>query len=624
MKRKSKKTKKIGKGAHSGLVISLGVHAAAFFLAGLLVVFSVVKKKEVTFIPPPSVERPKMKLKKPKVKVKKSAKPAAPTRIMAKVTKADMPDLQLPEMGGSGSGFGGIGDLGGFDTMPDLSQVSIFGGTQSVGNDFEGEVYSLVHDRKGGTTPMGQDAFRDVLRKYVLSGWKDSVLSRYFRSPKKLYTTHIMVPPIPTAMAPGVFGVPELEDYYLFIKYEGKLVHKEDIKFRFWGVGDAYIFVNVGGKEVLMAAWEFHHPWFGWWTSTAGGDRTHILGNMRMVVGDWIELKAGEPLDMKVLFGEWKGGAVTGMLLVEVEGVEYPTARTGGPLLPAFKTEPLSWDTITEISRFLPEDECSLTTGPVFNDFYEAPTSSEEEVVVEVPVVDEVKPTAKTADSDMRLWSMKDGRELEAEFVTAVAGNAVFKTVKGRQKKIPMKALSDADRSYIRHSKPPTLDINFAKTTEPRKFGGTVEGEAPPVRGSFYTFSTRIKQTSVRPYGFGLTAEYFAIGDEIGANKHMLLDYKKADFTLSAENDFSFKFTGSPVELLDYTINSERHGKRYGGFLVVITDSRGEIIYHKTPSEDLYRNLDNLRKIRVGWYFDKECNRCLPTPPTPWGDAGKN
>ena len=81
---------------------------------------------------------------------------------------------------------------------------------------------------------------------------------------------------------------------------------------------------------------------------------------------------------------------------------------------------------------------------------------------------------------------------------------------------------------------------------------------------------------------------------------------------------------GPPVELLDYTINNERRGPRYGGCLVVIKDSRGEVIAYQTPSENLYRNVDNLRNIHVGWYFDKDCNRCLPTPPEPWAEGGGN
>ncbi len=611
------KSKGVIKGAPSGLVISLLIHAAAFLLAGLFVVFEVFEKEEPKFEPPKAVERPKMKLKKPKVKVKKSAKPKATTRIVTKVQKASMPDIQLPEMSGLGEGL--VGNVGGFDLLPDLSDVSVFGGGQSVGNELEGTVYSLLRTRSGGPASIDVDSFRDVLRKYVLSGWKESVLSRYYRSPKKLYSTHVMVPPIPTALAPGVFGAPELEDYFLFIKYEGKLVYPEDIKFRFWGVGDAYIFVNVGGKEVLMSAWHFHHPWFGWWSSTAAGDRSHVLGNQRMVVGDWVELKAGEPLDMKVLFGEWKGGSVTGMLLVEVDGVDYPTARTGGPLLPAFKTEEFSWDTLTQISRFLAEDECSLTNGPVFNDYHSGKSAST--IAVDTTPEPQVNLEDTQEESNLRLWTMVDGRTREAEFMTMVGGNAILKTAKRKQVKVPLEKLSEEDRHYISLSMPPKLDINFSKTTEPRKFGETFNGTAPPVRGSFYTFTARVKQTSRRLYGHPLTAEFFAIGDEIGGQKHILLDYQQTNFTLTEESDYSFKFSGAPVEMLDYTINNERRGQRYGGYLVVVTDSRGEIIAYQTPSEKLYRNLDNLRNIRVGWYFDKECNRCLPTPPEPFADA---
>ena len=36
----------------------------------------------------------------------------------------------------------------------------------------------------------------------------------------------------------------------------------------------------------------------------------YILGNQELKVGDWITLKAGEPVKMQVLFGEWEGGTV--------------------------------------------------------------------------------------------------------------------------------------------------------------------------------------------------------------------------------------------------------------------------------------------------------------------------
>ena len=178
--------------------------------------------------------------------------------------------------------------------------------------------------------------------------------------------------------------------------------------------------------------------------------------------------------------------------------------------------------------------------------------------------------------------------------------------------------LSETDRSFIMLSIPPKLDINFAKTTKQRKFGTNYDGKESPIRGSFYTFSTRIKQTSVRPYGFGLTAELFVIGEEVGGNKYVLLDYQKAGFALTKENEFTFKFSGNRLELIDYVLQAERRGQRYGGYLVLVKDSRGEIIAHATSSKRFFENRDSLMKIKLGWYFDKECSRCLPTPPRPW------
>jgi hypothetical protein len=610
-----KKPAGLNKGAPSGFVISLIVHAAAFTLAGLLVVFTVQQKDEKKFVPPRPVDRPKMKLKKPKVQVKKNSKPAPSNRIVTKVQKANMPDIQLPELSGMGEGFSG--DVGvGFDLIPNLNEVSVFGSSQSIGNDFKGEVYSLVRSRSGGSISMGEDEFREVLRKYVLSGWKDSVLARFYRSPQKLYTTHFMVPAIPTAMAPRAFGVPELEDYYIFAKYEGQLVYPSDIKFRFWGMGDSYLFINVDGKEVLANGWTGHEAYFDWWRSSAAGSGTYPLGKKYMSVGDWIELKAGEPVTMKVLYGEYLRGDFSAQILVEVDGVDYPTSRYGGPLLPAFKTEEFTWDQLTQISRYLPSDECSLTTGPIFNDF-NTPSQDSVSAVESVPSDDAGSTVAAEEPEKMRVWTLQDGRTFEAEFRTVVAGNLILNTAEGKQLKLPLNQVSDADVDFSKLSMPPKLDLELSKSSTQCKWGDTYNGEIRTVSGNIFTYTAKIRQTSTRPYGFGLTAEMFVIGDEIGGNKNILLDHQTSDFRLDEDNDFSFEFSGRPVELFDYTVNDERRGQRYSGFLIVITDARGQIIAYQTPSENLYRNLSNLRNLGVGWYFDKDCRRSLPTPPDP-------
>jgi hypothetical protein len=367
MKKSLKKTQGVAKGAPSGFVISLMVHAAAFLLAGMFVVFTVVQKEEKKFVPPKPVNRPKMKLKKPKVKVKKSAKPKPTTRIVTKVKRASMPDIQLPEMTGMTEGL--VGGLGGFEIMPDLGEISVFGGGQTIGNDFEGTFYDLKRDRRGRKVPMDGEQFLLILRDFATSGWRDSKLARFYQAPAKLFTTHFMIPPVVAPLAPDLFGSPDVESYYFFVKYKGQLVYKEDVKFRFWGVGDAYILVNVDGKNVFVNGVENRLNILDYWKTSFADSYKYYLADRTMKVGDWITLKAGEPVNMQVLFGEWAGGLVAGMLLVEIDGVEYPETRQGGPLLPAFKTEEFSLDMLEQIRKYLPEGECSLTNGPVFRDF---------------------------------------------------------------------------------------------------------------------------------------------------------------------------------------------------------------------------------------------------------------
>ncbi|MDF7809086.1 hypothetical protein P4E94_16695, partial [Pontiellaceae bacterium B12219] len=89
------------------------------------------------------------------------------------------------------------------------------------------------------------------LAAFVKSGWNTTKLARYYRSPKKLYTTTVAVPPLPSPLAPTAFGEPDNEDFCWMVHYRGKLVHKDGIRFRFVGNGDDILVVAVNGKTVM-------------------------------------------------------------------------------------------------------------------------------------------------------------------------------------------------------------------------------------------------------------------------------------------------------------------------------------------------------------------------------------
>ncbi len=376
MKRKDKKAGKpgkAGKGMSSAVLLSILIHAGLFLLAGMLVVFTVVKKEDKKFEPPKAVERPKMKLRKPKVKPSKSSKPKSTTRIVTRVNRTSMPDIQLPEMSGMGDGLGGgLGD--GFSMMPDLGELTVFGSAQAIGNDFIGTFYDLKRRRDGSLSGVADIETVSILANFVKSGWKESHLSKYYSSPKKLYATCFMIPTLISSLGPMAFDEADTVGWCWAAHYKGQLVHKDAITFRFWGQGDDVLVVRVDGKIVLNGSW----PGGTWntqnvlsptWQSSGTKSRMYRMGNNLAEVGDWITLEPGVPLPMEVLLGEVPGGHFDAMLVVEVKGGEYERNRQGGPILPMFTTEIPSHEILDAIIPILMPGEASLTNGPVFKDY---------------------------------------------------------------------------------------------------------------------------------------------------------------------------------------------------------------------------------------------------------------
>jgi hypothetical protein len=376
VKRKNKP--KAVKGMSSAVILSVLIHAGLFLLAGMLVVFTVVKKTEQKFEPPKAVERPKMKLKKPKVKLKKSSKPKSTTRIVTRNNRASMPDIQLPEMSGLGDGLGdGLG--GGFDMMPDLEKLTVFGSGETIGNDFEGRLYDLKFTRSGHYAPISEEEWRHLFYTFIKDDWNLRIFSRFYRSPKKLYSTCFVLPSTISGSAPAAFGMDDSKASggMWIVHYKGKLVSTEDITFRFCVWVDDSLAIRVDNELVIAASWR--NPGSGdmaratamygnLWHSTAPESGKSPIPH-RITVGDWITLKAGEPKDMEVVATDNPALGAIIIVVVQVKGVEYPKALHGGPLLPVFKTEELSHDQLDMIYRGLPDGLVDFVNGPIFRDY---------------------------------------------------------------------------------------------------------------------------------------------------------------------------------------------------------------------------------------------------------------
>ncbi len=621
MKNRGGKERKISKGMPSAVVLSIAIHVGLFLLAGMLVVFTVVKKEEQKFVPPKAVERPKMKLRKPKVKVKKSTKPKPSTRIVTKMNRASMPDIQLPEMSGMSAGL--AGGIGGFDMMPDFSEESMFGGAQSVGNDLQGMFYDFTRDRSGKPLPAGMSMAKCIseLRRFVRGGWKTSVLSRYYRSPKALYTPMIAIPPVQAILAPRAFGEPEVGGYCWAVHYKGELVYTEDITFRFWGLGDDVLIVRVDDKVVLHAPYprngdEMDCRDISPWQTSSAKSHMYWLGDQLSEVGDWITLKAGEPLEMEVLMAEVPGGLFQALLLVEVEGEEYPrNPDRGGPTLPIFKTSPLSIDMVEAIHADLDPGDACITNGPIFCDYvvqqpaFYTPVESTNRIV---RMSEEKEPA--------RFWTLLDGKQVEGRFKTVMGDTVVVENAKKKQLKIPLSKLSPGDREYAQLAQPPRFSINFNRSSRsiPPPKESPFVSTPRPLQIFDFTFKTTVKQATSKEYPHELEVEFFAVGEEVDGDNYVLLDRQKSLFTPSVENRKTFQLQSpEPIRIQTTAIRaaSPMRGTKYGGYLVVVRDKLGRIIQYKTSKNWLIDCLENLEKLPVGKHFDKKGNRVGPPRP---------
>ncbi len=337
-----------------------------------------------------------------------------------------MPEIIGVKSGlGSGPG-GGLAGLGfGFDL--DLFGSSKSRGT---GNEFIGRFYDLKQTPKHELSEIGKLAEENTfngeaqvlcmqeINKFVRSGMKEAELKDYFSAPKLKYATTFNMPPMLADEAPKAFGVEDqVKPSYWICIYRGQIAAPEDGKYRFVGFADDVLIVRLKRRIVLDACWPEHIGRMTDWRSPdpesrkfqinrntygaikgadwkaifpklsqgleAGEGFSSVLGHIegangeslspdylcaanRLVMGEWINLKKGQRVDMEVLIGEIPGGAFGCRLLVQQKGVSYPMVDSDAgqrPVLPVFKTVPVD----EKLVSMMEADPNEMTLdGPAF------------------------------------------------------------------------------------------------------------------------------------------------------------------------------------------------------------------------------------------------------------------
>ncbi|MDF7822452.1 SHD1 domain-containing protein [Pontiellaceae bacterium B12227] len=217
-----------------------------------------------------------------------------------------------------------------------------------------------------------------------------------------------------------------------------------------------------------------------------------------------------------------------------------------------------------------------------------------------------------STSAETRIWNLKNGKTIEAELQAVMGGKVSLKTLRGRVVKILEEDLSADDLSFIELNMPPKLDLSFSKTSKVRVFPESLS-DLPS--SQYFNFRGTVKQKSNKPYRHDLQMELFIIGEEKAGDKFILLDYQKETFRLEEGSSSVFELKSRQVELIEFEMNGQLRGEVYRGYMMIVTDSRGEVIAYTAKREEWYQNVENLRKVPIGKYFDNDCNRAWPTSP---------
>ena len=322
------------------------------------------------------IDEPRQDPVKPTHHLQKPSSPAPSlTRVITANTQAALaiPALDA-EFATPSLEFGGDGTFGDGWTEGDGGRGGggMFGSSSRASGGLEGRLYDFKKNTKGEDIPYdlaNRSEFVDRVLRLQKSNFSESSLSRHFSAPNSLFLTHLAIPLTDAASGPKFFGAEKtIKPSGWMVHYRGRVTVPKSGFYRFSGLGDDYIVVMINGRMRLAACWgDIQDAVDGRWDpSKPTGDFKSPFSGMRLVYGDWVNLKSGDTLDLDIAIGERPGGKVGFVLHIEEKGVSYRKAPDGRPILPLFATAPLPEDETERITRECGAYEFEWDKMPVF------------------------------------------------------------------------------------------------------------------------------------------------------------------------------------------------------------------------------------------------------------------
>lgn len=219
-------------------------------------------------------------------------------------------------------------------------EANVFGHHERKGATLIGIFYDLKQTQQREPIPDSSKRYVSEIDAFLTSGFDEALFNRFFRAALPLYTTQFSIPRMNADGAPKAFGVEGLvKPKYWVIHYKGQIAPPVDGTYRFVGNFDDLLIVAINRKVVLDGSRPDTRMARLAWKEPADKGPT-VAANTLAKYGDWMELKADQPVDIDILIGERPGGYFHGVLLYEKKGETYPKNAKKQAILPLFQLAP--------------------------------------------------------------------------------------------------------------------------------------------------------------------------------------------------------------------------------------------------------------------------------------------
>lgn len=271
----------------------------------------------------------------------------------------------------------GDGDNGGFGT--------VIGGKGGGGQNIEGCLIGIIIDFKSNPDGTPNPAFNDgnyyweSAKSLVDGDFSPAAIGKFFSPDKRVANNLIFIEVQDAGNGPKAFGVENVMKPRGFaVYYSGKIRPTEKAKYRFVGAFDDMMVIRLNKKVIFEDNWRHKSMGTkmsvtGWASSDPDNGKWPQLEGMAspLTIGDWWVAEPGKEQFLEILVGERPGGHISGVLLIQQEGVKYEMRKTNTterPILPIFATRPLGANQKEKIRKYSESHDFKMSVdSPRFN-----------------------------------------------------------------------------------------------------------------------------------------------------------------------------------------------------------------------------------------------------------------